>query len=64
MQPSRTLTVMTAGLLRQRATEFRGNTRDAFNMAADYISAAMPIPAELYSIIEQALSFTQDRYGK
>lgn len=35
---------MTAGLLRQRAKEFKGNTRDAFNLAADNVSVGLSIP--------------------
>lgn len=55
---------MTAGLLRQRAKEFTGTTRDAFNLAADNVSTGLSIPNDVRSIIDRALSFNQDRYGK
>ena len=55
---------MTAGLLRQRAQEFHGNTRDAFIMAATNVSVGLSIPADVRAIIDNALSFTQDRHGK
>lgn len=55
---------MTAGLLRQRAKEFTGTTRDAFNLAADNVSVGLSIPNDVRSIIDRALSFNQDRFGK
>ena len=55
---------MTAGLLRQRAKEFHGTTRDAFNLAADNVSVGLPIPDDVRSIIDHALSFNQNRYGQ
>lgn len=55
---------MTAGLLRQRAKEFHGTTRDAFNLAADNVSVGLSIPNDVRSIIDRALSFNQDRFGK
>lgn len=55
---------MTAGLLRQRAKEFTGTTRDAFNLAADNVSVGLSIPNDVRSIIDRALSFNQNRYGQ
>lgn len=55
---------MTAGLLRQHAKEHHGNARDAFNLAADRVSCGLSIPDDVRSIIDRALSFTQDRFGK
>ena len=55
---------MTAGLLRQRAKEFTGTTRDAFNLAADNVSVGLSIPDDVRSIIDRAMSFSQDKYGK
>ena len=55
---------ITAGLLRQRAKEFHGTTRDAFNLAARNVSAGLSIPDDVRSIIDHALSFNQDKYGK
>lgn len=55
---------MTAGLLRQHAKEFHGLTRDAFNRAADNVSVGMSIPSYVRSIIDRAMSFNQDRFGK
>ena len=55
---------MTAGLLRQRAKEFHGTTRDAFNLAADNVNINLAIPNDVRSIIDRAMSFTQDRLGK
>lgn len=55
---------MTAGLLRQRAKEFHGLTRDALNCAADNVSVGMSIPSYVRSIIDRALSFNQDKYGR
>lgn len=55
---------MTAGLLRQRAKQYHGTTRDAFNLAADNVSVGLPIPNGVRSIIDRAMSFTQDRFGK
>ena len=53
-----------AGILRQRAQEFHGTTRDAFNLAADNVCVGLSIPNDVRSIIDRALSFSQDRYGK
>lgn len=55
---------MTAGLLRQRAKEFTGTTRDAFNLAADNVSVGLSIPNDVRSIIDRALAFNQNRYGQ
>lgn len=55
---------MTADLLRQRAKEFKGNTRDAFNLSADNVSVGLSIPSDVRSIIDHALSFNQNRYGQ
>lgn len=55
---------MTAGLLRQQAKEFHGLTRDAFNLAADHVSVGLSIPCYVRSIIDRAMSFNQNRYGK
>lgn len=55
---------MTAGLLRRRAKEFHGTTRDAFNLAADNVSIGLSIPNDVRSIIDRALSFNQNRYGQ
>lgn len=55
---------MTAGLLRQRAKEFHGLTRDAFNLAADNVSVGMSIPSYVRSIIDRAMSFNQNKYGQ
>lgn len=55
---------MTAGILRQRAKEFTGTTRDAFNLAAYTVSVGLSIPNDVRSIIDRALSFNQDRFGK
>ena len=55
---------MTAGLLRQRAQEFHGTTRGAFYLAADNVSVGLSIPSDVRSIIDRALSFNQDRFGK
>ena len=55
---------MTADQLRQRANEFQGTTRDAFNLAADNASVGLSIPNDVRSIIDHALSFNQDRFGK
>ena len=55
---------MTAGLLRQRAKEFHGLPRNAFNRAADNVSVGMPIPSYVRSIIDHAMSFNQNKYGK
>lgn len=55
---------MTAGTLRQRAKEFTGTTRDAFNLAAYNVSVGMAIPNDVRSIIDLALSFNQNRYGQ
>ena len=50
--------------LRRRANEFTGTTRDAFNLAADNVSVGLSIPNDVRSIIDRALSFNQNRYGK
>lgn len=55
---------LTASALRQRANEFTGTTRDAFNLAADNVSVGLSIPNDVRSIIDRALSFNQNRYGQ
>uniref|UniRef100_A0A7M2QN45 Uncharacterized protein n=1 Tax=feces metagenome TaxID=1861841 RepID=A0A7M2QN45_9ZZZZ len=55
---------LTAAVLRQHAKEHHGTTRDAFLLAADNVSVGLSIPTDVRAIIDRALSFTQDRYGK
>lgn len=55
---------LTASILRKHAKEQHGTTRDAFLLAADNVSVGLSIPSDVRAIIDRALSFTQDRFGK
>lgn len=57
---------LTAAALRQHAndTDFTRNQRDAFRLAATNVAAGWYIPQDIRTIIDGALSFTQDKYGR
>lgn len=38
--------------------------RDALQAASNYLLSGVPIPRDIAGIVESALSFNQNRYGK